>query len=376
MPMKNFLIKLSLFAAPVLFFFLPPAFLLKISGENFTGISHFITQNPKYLIGYAYNDNAKYLKYQTLASKNKYEVLALGSSRILQMRAEMFRGSFYNCGYTVSGILDFMPFLHKIPKEKYPKLLVISLDQFMFNAHWDELDTNKNANIEKIFSLTQTPSVHTIYKVWTDIFNKKYDYKRLINSDALPKIGLGAKINNAGFRADGSRAYGNDVAKLIGKDSTAYDFNFSGTLLRVAQGNQRFEYGSEVNPKAVEELEKVLLFCKKNGVAVVAFLPPFADKVLKKMKQSGNYAYLDGIYPQIKPIFTKYGFELWDFTNPNTALVADDEFLDGFHGGELCYLKMLQHMAQNQSVVAQYTDANKLKLDIKNTPNNYVVYAD
>ena len=53
--------------------------------------------------------------------KDRFDVWALGSSRVLQFRSRMFEKSFYNAGYTMEGVGDFLPFMQSIPAEKYPE---------------------------------------------------------------------------------------------------------------------------------------------------------------------------------------------------------------------------------------------------------------
>ena len=44
----------------------------------------------------------------------------------------MFETSFYNAGGTVITYIKLFRFFKSIPKDKYPTILIIGLDQFMF----------------------------------------------------------------------------------------------------------------------------------------------------------------------------------------------------------------------------------------------------
>ena len=46
----------------------------------------------------------------------------------------MFETSFYNAGGTVTTIANYLDFL-KVFKDKYPTILIIGLDQYMFQIH-------------------------------------------------------------------------------------------------------------------------------------------------------------------------------------------------------------------------------------------------
>ena len=67
-----------------------------------------------------FNDKHRYLKWKALQEKDRKEIWALGSSRVLQLRKQMFTTTFYNAGFTVIRIKDFMLFMKSIPKNKYP----------------------------------------------------------------------------------------------------------------------------------------------------------------------------------------------------------------------------------------------------------------
>ena len=160
----------------------------------------------------------------------------------------------------------------------------------------------------------------------------------------------------------------------MNNDSTANDYLYNDTYKRIAAGNNKFEYASEVNPKALFELDNLLKFCAVNNIYVVAFLPPYANKVNEKMQQSGNYSYMSKIYPAAVSIFKKYGFELWDMTLLGKYGSDDGETIDGFHGGEVTYQKMLIYMIENNSRLKDYTSLPKLQSDLNHKLNNYIVY--
>ena len=347
------------------------------SGENFTKIDNFIKNDNKYLIGYAYNDNEtnyKYLKWKSIIENPPNTIIALGSSRVLQFRANMFDAPFYNAGYTISSISDFVPFLESIPKDKHPTYLIIGLDQWMFNKSWDDLSKQKDSN-----TFVQSFSYFPTRRVWKNICKDLLTGKaKLFYSSAnhrmITKIGLNAHINNKGFRKDGSIFYGTQITKLLINDSTANDYNYTNTYSRIKRGNSRFQYGATVNNDALSKLNDFLDFCKTNDIQVIAFLPPFANKVNAKLKSTGKYNYLENIYSRSFKYFKKYKFELYNFQHLEIYGSNDAETIDGFHGGELTYLKLLVYMLERHSKLNNVANINRLKKDIKYPLNRYIVY--
>ena len=365
------------FSVPLIIVFLVPVFFLFMSGENYRSIDDIVKSKNDYLIGYAYNENNyKYLKQIELKSRQPQHIIALGSSRVLQYKANMFTKSFYNAGYTISSISDFLPFIKSNIEHKKPELLLISLDQWMFNENWDDLEDYNLSKKQWNSSFTHNASVKTIFNVWSDLFSGKYGFEILSpnGQNNKVKVGLNAIVNNKGFRKDGSIYYGSQIQKLLSNDSTAIDFKYSNTFERINEGNRRFQHGVKVNDKALQVLSDLLMYCKSQDIYVVAILPPFANGVNKKMEVSGNFSYLDSIYNKSKEIFKTHGFELWDMSNLTIYNSNDNETIDGFHGSEVAYLKMLIYMIESGSKLTEITDIVKLKNDLKNRPNSYSVY--
>ncbi|MDX2246873.1 MAG: hypothetical protein SF052_08875 [Bacteroidia bacterium] len=373
--MKRFYLRLWIFSLPVFVFLAIPCYVLFTTGENFTDIDPVLAQEERYLIGYAYNEgNYGYLKWKKINISERYEVLAVGSSRVLPFRSNMFKKSFYNAGYTVVSIQDFLPFLRSLPKEKYPRYLILALDQWMFNENWDNLK-NPPPDIDKwAKSFRKIPDIPVLVNVWGDLLPGKYGF---FISDKTPNglyIGLNAWVNNLGFRNDGSMFYGNQIKKLLVDDSTANDYGYHDTYSRINAGEQRFQYGENINPLALKVLDTLLQYCHQNSLEVVAFIPPFADKVNEKLNETGKYQYMDSIYIASCRVFDKYEFELYNFQSLKSFSSADFETLDGFHGGELSYTKMLIKMLESNSVLNEVADLFWLRQDLKNRKNRYEVY--
>jgi hypothetical protein len=372
--MKKLLIQLFIFTGILL---IVPGFLTFVlwrTHENFYKIDKLVAGKEKYLIGYTYNEkNYGYLKWAFLNSNEKKSVWTLGASRVLQFRNKMFDSSFYNAGYTIVSINDFRPFLKSIPEIKYPKYLILGLDHMMFNAACDSLTTTAPVKLwQTSFRRFPKPIIYQL--ALKDLFAGKFKFSTFKNDNAIHKIGLNAVNNNTGFRNDGSMFYGSQIVKLMNNDPTARDYNFSNTLDRIKQGNRRFEYGKSFNDKALIELDELLKFCSLHQIEVIGFLPPFADKVYNSMIESGHYPYLEEIFRKIKPFFEKYKYEVYDFSKVSLCNSNDQETIDGMHGGELTYQKLLIKILESGSVLNKVTNVERLKADLQKAKNHYMIY--
>ena len=98
------------------------------------------------------------------------------------------------------------------------------------------------------------------------------------------------------------------------------------------------------------------------------------NKVNKKMEETGRYHYIDSLYNLSKEMFFKKGFELWDMQSLKDFDSNDEETIDGFHGGEVTYLKMLIYMLKHKSLLNNYANIIELENDLINAQNRFIVY--
>lgn len=376
--MKYFIKNIVLFFIPIFLFLLVPFLILYSTKEYFFDLEKINTKEKKYLIGYYYNENNyNRIKYNNIIQNERRDIIVLGSSRVLEFRSNMFNGSFYNAGFTIKGLADFEAFLKLIPQNKLPKYLIIGLDQWMFNKSYDSLEINDfhevkseldNSLINYKEGLNQFKLVYKdIYKIWIDQF-------RLANANDITPIGLNAKFNNTGFRNDGSMQYGLQIEKLLIGDPSAEDYNYNDTFERIKNGNNRFEYSNSMNMETIPILVSLLKFCNNNRIKVIGFLPPFADAVFKIMEKSNNYLYINELLPNIEPVFKKHSAEIYQFNSMKEFYSSDLETLDGFHGSEKAYLRILIEMINRGSILNKVCQVDQLKRDVIKSTNNYVVY--
>ena len=366
-----------MFLVPVIIFLLIPFLILLFSKENFYNLNKIKINENKYLVGFAYNeDNYNYLKYKYIQDQKKIEVLVLGSSRVLQFRSEMFIKSFFNAGFTVKSVSDFEEVLRQLPKDKLPKYLIIGLDQWMFNKSYDDLkaDIFEEKNSTNLNTNNSANGLVQFKNIYLDIFSQKLTMRKLVNHNDYTPIGINAIINDTGFRNDGSMQYGIQIQKLLSGNKTAEDFKYQDTFERIRNGNRRFEYAKNMNIETLPVLESLLKFCTQNKIKVTGFLPPFADEVYNAMKNSNNYLYFNEILPNTESIFYKYGAEIYSFSSMEEFNSSDLETLDGFHGSEKAYLRILIEMIDRGSVLGEVCQIDQLKADLSHCTNNYEVY--
>jgi hypothetical protein len=367
--MRASLARLALFLLPVAALLLLPLHVLWRSGELLAlrpeSVLAAQREAPAQLLfGPAFSNCSKRLKLLG-AREAAAEVLVLGSSRSMHFRAGLFpqRTSFYNAGGGASRVGHLRAFLEGLPANAQPKVLVVGLDQWWFNAR-TEADPEPSfqrqaASCDNVLNLVQR-SWRTVY---ADLYAGKFDLRELPDPGAL---GLNAIANGNGFRNDGSYVYGRFMRHPEDPQSTE-DWHYRETYRRISSGTGRFAPGAAPDPALLRELGAFLDAAKARGIHVVGFLPPFAPPVNARLADSGRYAYMAKLPAALQSEFARRGDGFFDFTDLGPLGVGEDAFIDGVHAAERAHGLMLEAMLSDPQLAAR-VDADGLRAALARSP--------
>lgn len=363
--MKSFLIRCAIIAIVPILLVIVPLYIIETSGETFS-LEEMIQrqqQDTSVLIGCVLSYVDPFLKAEKSRQINP-DILVLGTSRTMQFRHYFFNPAFifYNAGGGVSNIQEFLYFLEQTQVK--PQVLMISLDQYFFNSVWVGTDP-----VTFNYKYSCSPTTMLLSNM-RSIYGKLKDGRiRLTQLRRSSSIGLLAKCDGEGFRQDGSYFYN----RIISNPSLSEDFQFQNTYLQIEKGIRRFVYNDSVCQNSIEILDRFLTYCYNHSIEVIAYLPPYAPAVWKKMIATGNYSYMTRIDRSIRPLFEKYKYTLYDFSDGETFGSNDTEFIDGFHGSEKTYLRMMLEMVRKDSCISSYfRDTLVLKKMISACPDIHV----
>lgn len=372
--MKKFLRKLALFALLLTPLFALPAGVLLLSGElipvECVARAQFQGGRPIYF-GCAYSEPAALLKLRGTQLRRP-EVLALGTSRVLQFRSEFFKPAvnFYNAGLAIENLSDIREFIERLPRGSEPKVLIAGLDQRTFNPR-DR--SNSPGGIRATLADARSP--RRILRTFTDNWRKLYaDYRagkiplaRLrAREDGVRRIGLRAVVDGDGFRNDGSYYYARNITGGLR--------NLDEGLHRIRNGGYRFDYGQEVAPGALVELRRLLDLCRERRIHLVAFLPPYAGVAYEELRATGRHGYIFAIEPLARPIFEQHGFTLHDFSNLGALGIPDTESYDVYHPTEKGTLRMFLRLLTLEPALAPYTDPDALQAALIRSSSDFYVF--
>jgi len=331
--MLRLFVKLTVFLIPPVLALVFPIWVLYASGE-FLPADVFLDMrraSRPFLVGRAYSDAMGYVKLKTVQVEAPV-VIALGTSRVMPFRASFFGNRFFNAGSgDYQQFVDLLAFLRSIPAGREPKAIVLGLDQTFFNASWTEhmLEPFKPraAGWRQVWSMLRA--------YWPYVYRDYYEGKFRISDltrprpDGVRRVGLQAVVKNQGYREDGSYLW-------------EYWESHELDLEQIAADQRYYVHGSTVSNTTIGEVETFLAECRKRGIQVAGFLPPFSPPVYQALLQHRHrYQFVFELADRLHPIFNRYGFSFADFTDPARCDIQRDGFYDGRHASEAGYRRML-----------------------------------
>jgi len=348
----------------VLIFFILTSILLSLPyyiffmSKEYISLDEGIKLQNKYeeiIFGKAYSDENSLYKLK-LVSSTSCDILSLGTSRVMQLRDHFFNKSFCNAGGAIYNIKDATEFLNNTNKDNYPELLLLGLDHNFFHKNWDD-ERQNFVEANKFFILNTN-----LLNIYLDFFKNKTDLEKL-SADTSKNIGLYAIMKGTGFRNDGSYFYKDIITK---NESTIIRISQTMNAVKKTYGADRFVKNVSFNNNAIKELDDLLAYCSDNNIPVIGFLPPFAKEVwLEINNNKENYQYMFEIYNASFPHFEKYDFEFYDYSDLSKINASNCEVIDGYHGSEKAYLRMLINMVEKSSILGAYVDTTYLKNKLK-----------
>ena len=292
-----------------------------------------------------------------LYSAKKPVVLTLGSSRVMQFRGKYFSRPFVNVGGTAGNLavlrstIDAMLAVHK------PEAIVLGLDFWWFTRKWEPNPYQS------------TPPTSGSYNYGFDTLKTPWEWLltgRVSPAEFLAPVtgtfranryGIMAQRFGDGFASDGSWYYTADVTG----QQKPFDYQFRDTLKQVEYGIKAFSYAPEISQEHLDAFAEIYCKLQARGIKTFVFISPLSVRVLEAMKaREGQYPQLFSLYESLR----QRGIDVMDFTDPRRFGSGDCEFVDGFHGGDVTYARVLRDMADHYPALRPYVDIQALDSDI------------
>jgi hypothetical protein len=260
----------------------------------------------------------------------KPDVVVIGSSRALQIRAALFNRRFVNLGGAVGTVIDLQRVAKRLSASTHkPELALIFLDPWWFNERYPRIFAE---HAGRDFALL--PSVSLLFQAV-----RRIPIRRISAEGGRHYFGIAALTTGDGYTGDGSYHYTSIISGARGGD----DIAFAETLQRIKESTRRFETGTHASGKALAYVTDSVDLLEKAGIRVILIAPPFAAPVWREMQRTRGYAYIAEDYRYLSE---QTNVSLFDFSDAATISGSSDcEFVDGFHGGDTTYARILLDVA-------------------------------
>jgi hypothetical protein len=166
---------------------------------------------------------------------------------------------------------------------------------------------------------------------------------------------VAAIYDHAGYDRDGAYDYGGN---LRGRE-VHIDRHFKRTLARILETHEhnKFNVHTPLDPAHWQELMDIVKIVEAEGSELILVVPPVSKTVVDALAANGAPILLEQLNERLAGI----GHPVFNFHDPTALASGECEFIDGFHGGRVTYLRMLQAIVRSgKTGLGSYVDAGEI----------------
>jgi hypothetical protein len=356
---RRFILKLILFILPFVFIVGGFTALLIYCGESMPLAWVVALQSGDTPVLYRPQYGNRDVQFKALSiNTRKPAVIALGSSRVLQMRAGLFTEqleAFYNAGAPAWTLSQVKALLDSLAPDAVPSVIILGIDPPWFNDAYQSDDFPDP--IDDLSQIAATNRSVAQAALEGRPLNLAQWFARGDRTGEGIALGIKAIENSHGFRNDGSERYGDFLVAGYLYQPTERERH----LHWMRNGEQMYVYGDTVSETGLRQIIEILAWGKARGVTIIGFLPPYAPELYERMTRRGNHPYMDELTVVLEDLFATYHYPFFNFSD-GMRFGIDDDFFDGWHGSERVYLRLFTQMVEAlPDGLGIYSDAEKLR---------------
>jgi len=275
------------------------------------------------------------------ARLTKADTILLGSSRAMQFIETPWKSATYNAGGAMRDLESGEIFINSLFEKHHPKRVIISLDWWWFSAT-RRPDAPSDASEKTPLTLHEL----TQPAVWLwDGTLSGHELTTLLFAPATlkPAIGMAARFKHAGWDPFGHYDYGDQLTEQAGGPDVGFDETLK-DIQRTSKRNDRAPRNA-FSEESWHRLEALVKQIQDAGAEVVLLLPPVSGPIYDWIAAQPEPNLVKEVQRRL-PTLPALTF---DFHDPRTIGSDPCEFVDGIHGGEVTYLRVLDAMAADPS---------------------------
>ncbi len=304
------------------------------SGKIIAGLSNF--------------DERKFRKKHIEHLKNNVDYVAIGSSRIMQLRKNMFLNDGINNfkNYSVSGasIEDYLALIqaHKNKFGELPKNIIFGLDTWIFNKYNGQSrylslkdEYTQFMNILKTNIETNNQKRSWIYYLLSLNYAKEnktyYDKNKSKDEDNKIKYTITDTINidDSLKMPDGSIYYP--------YKNRFPDFNEVSNIAKSYAKGSVYSLENYKELSNTELFEKLITYLKDNKVNVYFYLTPYNPITYDILISNEKYKIINEAENYLKKFAKENNIKIVGSYNPHNLKLKNEHFFDGMHSLDTAY---------------------------------------
>ena len=283
----------------------------------------------------------------------KPDVAIVGSSRAIEFVRHSFTTSMVNLS-SMRDMAQIRSLLQSMFAVHRPKLIILTVDFWWFNSARTEETVDLQPDTVGSLSLVQLAQPF-VWIAQGKIGVGDFIVGALSPGFNPPGIGVAATYEQAGYDRDGAYDYG---GILRGRELHP-DRHFVRTLKRIAETHEhnKFNVHTPLDPTHWREFMDIVGMVEAQGSELILIVPPVSKAIADVLAAHGEPILLDEMNERLSTI----GHPVFNYHDPTALDSSDCEFLDGFHGGYVTYLRMLQAIVRSgKTGLASYVDAQEI----------------
>lgn len=267
------------------------------------------------------------------------DIVAIGTSRALRIREGFFLKPFYNLGGLANGPEQANTLASRLLlRGKHPRVVIFTLDYWTFCRPPHLRGPDRLDDPPAHDGMGQPDPYFLVYRLLADGRYSIGDFANLLfSSPGERRIGISARIGRSGFAADGS---------LYGLEPTGpLESRWVEVKQRIADGTGQFGKDCKVSAAALSALARFVARMDAAGMATVLIMAPLPAVTIDLMRADRRYDYIEDLRKSLSQAYPQRFFDFLDMRETS----SDSEFLDGFHGGEITYMRIILAAARPQT---------------------------